>query len=340
MQRKLIREQFLLETLLVLTCIALVSLLYFMQGYKIVILNLFFLPVVLAGFFLGRYRAGILALLCVISSSMIVVLCMDEITGPTSPLIIALVLAVWGAVLGLSAIMVGTLSDDRTSKLEELHEAYVGVVEVLVQYLQSANPGLRAESTRVAELGREVAFEMNLSFRQIDDICVAALLHDVGNIEVTTRVIRKAVTNFEDDRCGGQSTFHGMDLMLSLGTVLRGAIPLLLKQPDLAGENDIGRDAGLTESPIGAQILAAVRDYVSLVQPPLGGARFTPVQAIQELRRDRANNYQATVLNALQRVITRRSHEARSPDREPVASLPPLPDASLTLEASRAGSEL
>jgi len=206
MQRKLIRGQWFLEVWLTAICLALVWLLYLMQGYKIVILNLFFLPVVLGGFFLGRYRAGVLALLCVMSASVVTMLCIEEVTGATSPLVIGLVLAVWGAVLGLAAILVGTLSDDRNAKIAELHEAYVGVVEVLAQYLQSANPRLRAQSTQVAELSREVGFELNLTPRQIDDICVAALLQDVGNIEVTTRVIRKAVDNFEDDRGAGQST--------------------------------------------------------------------------------------------------------------------------------------
>jgi hypothetical protein len=203
-------------------CVALTCTLYMMNGYKMVILNLFFLPVVLAGLFLGRYRAGILALLCVLCASVATILRLNDLTMGTSPLIIAMAVAVWGAVLGLAALLVGTLSDDRAAKLKELHEAYVGVIEVLSQYLQSANPGLCAQSTRVAELSQDLAAEMNLSPHQIDDICVASLLYDMGNIEITTRVIRKAVDNFEDQMPETtQHTFHGMDLMLSLGSVLR-----------------------------------------------------------------------------------------------------------------------
>ena len=41
--------------------------------------------------------------------------------------------------------------------VEELHEAYVGVVSVLATYLQSANPNAKARSTRVAELSQAVA---------------------------------------------------------------------------------------------------------------------------------------------------------------------------------------
>ena len=40
----------------------------------------------------------------------------------------------------MTALLVGSLSDERKAKVRELHEAYVGVVEVLSKYLQSANP--------------------------------------------------------------------------------------------------------------------------------------------------------------------------------------------------------
>ena len=42
-----------------------------------------------------------------------------------------LTLAIWSGVLGLASILTGTLSDERTAKITELHDAYVGVVEVL-----------------------------------------------------------------------------------------------------------------------------------------------------------------------------------------------------------------
>lgn len=328
MQRKLIREQLFLEIALSIVCVSLVWMLYLMRGHKMVVLNLFFPPIVLAGFFLGRYRAGVMALLSVLCASVVAVIAMDEFLEPASPTVIALVLAVWGAVLGLSAILVGTLSDDRTSKIDELHEAYVGVVEVLAQYLHSANPQLRAQSIRVAELGREVATELSLSPRQIDDICVAALLYDVGNIEVTTRVIRKAVDNFDDDRSGGQSTFHGMDLMLSLGSVLRGAIPLLLTPSFTNDEAEKPHDAAPgAELPIGAKILWAVRDYLSLTQ----SQGLTPPRAVAELRQDHSGGFDPQVLGALERVVARKHKSPSAPPMPVLPSIPaPLPDQLAT----------
>ncbi len=178
------KSDFTLEIFLIIIALSLGGLFHVTVGYKMTVLNLFFLPVVLAGFFLGRYRASTLALLCVVVTSAAAVLDLDGFAAYTSPVIIALSVATWGAVLGLTAILVGTLSDERTQKAAELHEAYVGVVEVLSKYLQGANPLLEARSSRVAELSQRIGRRMHLSAREIDNIRVAALLHDLENIKI------------------------------------------------------------------------------------------------------------------------------------------------------------
>ena len=142
-----------LEIVLIVICVALCCLLYRVGKERMVVLNLFYLPVVLCAFFLGRYRAGVLALFCMVSVSVVIALNLDAVAVDTSPLIVGLVLTIWGAVLGINAILVGTLSDESNQRIEELHDAYLGVVEVLGPVPQQRRPetqrprgqGLRAE---------------------------------------------------------------------------------------------------------------------------------------------------------------------------------------------------
>ena len=319
MQGPSAHERRVLEIALILVCIGLACLLYVMQGYKMVILNLFFLPVVLGAFFLGRYRAGVLALFSAVSASLVVVLTLPSIITVSSPLVIALAVIVWAASLGLTAMLVGTLSDDRATKVKELHEAYVGVIEVLAQYLQSAHPRLKNQSIRVAELSQRVAATMGLSPRQLDDIRVAALLYDMGHIEVTTKVIRRAVGTFEVGTVPNEKrTFQGMDLMLSLGNVLSGAVPLLLNQ-DHEAETDtaIERTPDATEIPVGARIIRAVRAYLSLTSDESDGPRRSPDEALEQLRNDRGAAHDPAVLEVLGRCVSQspcpETHELAEP---------------------------
>jgi HD-GYP domain-containing protein (c-di-GMP phosphodiesterase class II) len=300
-EKSLTTSQRAVEIILILVTLGLTVLLYQMQGYKMVILNLFFLPVVVAGFFLGRYRAGVMAVLSVIGASAVMALSLPELSRAGAPLVIALAVTVWAAVLGLTAVLVGTLSDERTNRLKELHDAYVGVVEVLSEYLQGAHPRIKARSTRVAELCHHVAARLKLSPREVDDIRVGALLYDVGNIEITTRVIRRAVETLDIDPAKVESrTIQGTDLMLSLAGVLSGAVPLLLNQ-QAAGVRDEHETAA--EVPLGARIIFAVRAYDALTDGAPLAHRLVPIAALRELHNSRSPIYDPAVLAALERVV-------------------------------------
>ncbi|HUT11144.1 MAG TPA: HD domain-containing phosphohydrolase [Thermoguttaceae bacterium] len=317
------KDRRVLEIALILVCVGLACLLLVMQGYKMVIFNLFFLPVVLGAFFLGRYRAGVLVVFCVVCASGVTASTLTEFSTATSSTVIALAVALWAAVLAMVALLVGTLSDDRLEKMKELHEAYVGVVEVLSQYLQSAHPRLKARSIRVAELSQKVAMTMKFSPRQIDDIRVAALLYDVGNIEVTTKVIRRAVSSFEEGiDVGGKHTFQGLDLMLSLGSVLSGAIPLLLNQDDdVAGYGPAEAARTPAEIPPGAQIIRAVRAYVMLTADDAVGPELTHAEIFGRLRAERLEGSAPRVLEALEAVVAPASavpKDEESPEELPV----------------------
>ena len=208
-----------------------------------VVLHLFYLPVVLAAFFLGRYRAGVLALLCAIGAAVVVTLDVTTLVAYNSPLVMWLALAIWSAVLGLAAILAGTLSDERTAKIAELHDAYVGVVEVLSRYLNSANPKANDQATGVALLSQKVAARMGLPDKEADNIRVAALLQDINHIDVTAKVIRKAMGDLKHNARANSAehTFHGSDLVCSLGAVLTGAWPLLLDHGDCLGQTEKGK---------------------------------------------------------------------------------------------------
>ncbi len=60
-----------LEAMLVLVTLVLTCVLYQTVGYKVIVLNLFYPPVILAAFFLGRYRAGVLAFFSVLAASVV-----------------------------------------------------------------------------------------------------------------------------------------------------------------------------------------------------------------------------------------------------------------------------
>ncbi len=314
MSAKLTKDRGVFEVMLIIVTLGMTYLLYQMGGHKMVALNLFFLPIVLSGYYLGRTSAGVLALFCTLSVTIATTLDSTGFAAYSNPVTVGLALTVWAAVLGLTAILVGTLCDERAAKVDELHEAYVGVVEVLSKYLQSGHPKIKAKSVRVAEMCQMVAEEMRLSRKQIDDIRVGALLHDLGNVEITTKLISKAVDTLEADPSrSDKHTFLGMDLVHSLGSVLHGAVPLLMSQDDpardgLAMEDEV--ECG--EIPLGARIIRAVRGYDALTVGDSGEPKSSFARALHELRKGTPGEFDDEVLNALERMVKKSSMPSTS----------------------------
>ena len=300
------KDRRILEVMLIIVTIGMTFLLYRMGGFKMVVLNLFYLPIVLSGYFLGRTSAGVLALFSVLAVTVVATLDSTGFAAYSAPIMIGLALTVWGATLGLTAILVGTLCDERSKTLEELHVAYVGVVEVLSKYLQSANPKVEARSTRIAELSQMVAEEMRLTRKQIDDVRVGTLLYDLGNVEITTQLLSKAVDTIEANAAkNNTNTFSGTDLVHSLGGVLSGAMPLLLNQDD-AVRACLSMDDHTTddEMPLGAKIICAVRSFDALIGGE-SGTPTTPMEALKELRQDPPGSHDPDVLDAIERSVRR-----------------------------------
>lgn len=299
------KKKLTIEMALILVVVGLACLLHQMPGYKMIVLNLFYLPAMLGALYLGRYRGGVLALFCVVSALVFTVFDMQDFATQMSPLIIGMGLTVWAAVLGLTTMLVSTLSDERAQRIDELHDAYVGIVEVLANYLNSADPRHQEHSQRISAMSCDVARRMKLTEEEVDNVRVAALLQEMENVEITARVIRKAIGDL-----GGVShqerphTFHGTDLVQSLGNVLSRALPLLasVRSSDELGMAVLERHPA-DHVPFGAEIIRVVQRYVELTGGTLGVPGMSPEEAVDELRNDFEANYHSGVLGALQVLV-------------------------------------
>lgn len=110
----------LLEILLVAVILGAAFLIWFFAFDDHVILNLYYLPVVLTAFYRDAYRARMMALLCVLSAS---TLFLPSIaTGVPSGTLIPF--ALWASTLVMISLLVGSLSEDRQQAMDELREAH------------------------------------------------------------------------------------------------------------------------------------------------------------------------------------------------------------------------
>jgi hypothetical protein len=292
------RHQTFVEAALVLTTIGIVALVNSMVLHKVVVLNLFFLPIVLAGFFLGCYRAGALALFAVMATSIVVVADLQSFLVAPQPLVVALQLCVWGGILGLTAVLVGTLSDERRQRTVEAREAHRGVAEVLAAYLESVNPCMKTRTQRILGLAEQIGRKLKLTPNELDDMRVASLLVDLEPLEITSRVIRRAVGELETEH--EPRTLPGTDLVRSLGAVLTTAFPIV---QCVASGGDWRLRTRSATPPLAAEILRAARAYDQRLTSVFRDAAMTPAELVAELRDDDALGLPELVLDALKSCV-------------------------------------
>lgn len=92
-------------------------------------------------------------------------------------------------VLILASQVVAAL--ENATLFEDLRESYFRTVQALVAAVEAKDPYTRWHSTNVAKYAVSIAREIGMSPSQLEEIHIASILHDVGKIGISERIICK-----------------------------------------------------------------------------------------------------------------------------------------------------
>lgn len=277
--------------------------------HRMVFLNIFFLPVLVAGFILGRRGALLASLLSVALIVYLAVISPDTFqsrgfTTESGRVDVILGLIIWGGFLTLAGYVVGTLYEQKERKVQELRRAYIGVLEILTKYLESADRYTKGHSLRVADTATDIAVAMGLSESEIGNIRVAALLHDIGKIEVSTDIINKAASLTERERrVLDAHSEQGAQILGSVGTVLQEAIPIVLAHHQYYQDIDSITGDGRKDIPVGARIIAVADAFDAMVTDRPYRRGKPAWQALEEIERCSDIQFDPEVVRAFRDVF-------------------------------------
>jgi hypothetical protein len=182
------------ELLLVLLIIASAGVVnIFVSGQRLV-LTFYNLPTLFAAYYFGRRRAVMAAI-----ASILFVLWVNTVnpavlgvsTVDMRGMLSASDLAIWAGFLVIFAYAAGTLHEHAERRLHDLKETYYGLLQILSQMI-SNDKYTQNHSYRVSVYAVQIGNEIGLSESQTEDLRAAALLHDVGKLEVSRDVLHKA----------------------------------------------------------------------------------------------------------------------------------------------------
>ncbi len=266
---------------------------------KISFLNFFYLPVLLAGYFLGKRQAIMTSVASVFIITLSFLIWPNYLSGTARVLDTFTDLAVWAAFLLLSGLLIGTLYEQKEKKVKELKLAYVGILEILSKYLESFDRHTKGHSVRVSRLATEIAIGLGLPRPVVENVRVAGLLHDIGKVDISIDLLEKSAALSKDEKnLIDTHSENGAQILGLVGGVLEETIPIV------RAHHKTYLDTEFEHIPIEARIIAAADCYDALVSDRPYRKAVSPWQAIEEIEKDSGKKFDPEVIEVLKNILT------------------------------------
>ena len=277
------------ERILVLLLVASLLVINSLIEQKVAFLSFYYLPIILAGFFGGRrfaVVAGVFIASLVLFFQATQGLGMAE--GLTQDSMMTLI--PWAGFLILTGYVVGGLAEQRAARLTDLKNAYLSTLEVLTFHIESAERHHEGHSTRVAQLAADMGAELRLSESELENLRIAALLHEVGTADQRLlRLLSRSVT----------------DESLAVARALRGAAEIIAEYSHYY--EIVGDDWDIEALPMAVTVkVLAVADAFETLQmaTPVRPA-FTRWSALEEVEKGAGKTFAREAVRALRVVAGR-----------------------------------
>jgi putative nucleotidyltransferase with HDIG domain len=266
-------------------------------------LNFYYLPVVFGAYLLGLRRGVYSALLaCAIVFSIAILNDRQFYGQDTAAWMRWLDLGTWACFLVLTSYVVGSLYEQKEAQLRDIREAYQGIIQLMSKLIDSVDRYTEDHSRRVADIAAEIARTMGLDESQVEDIRIGGFLHDIGKVDVSTEVLRKAAGLTEQEMT--EMKHHvdrGEKMVRSMGGILRHVIPMVAyhhERWDGKGYKGLSGE----HIPLGARIIAVADTYDAIVIDRAYRKGRTHEQALKIIAEESGRQFDPEVVGVFLRI--------------------------------------
>lgn len=256
---------------------------------KVAFLSFYYLPIILAGFFGGRRFAVVSGLFI---ASLVLFFQATQGLGMAEGLTqdSLMTLIPWAGFLILTGYVVGGLAEQRAARLTDLKNAYMATLEVLTFHIESTERHQEGHSTRVAQLAADMGAELRLLESELENLRIAALLHEVGTADQRLlRLLSHSVT----------------DESVVVARALRGAAEIIAEYShyyEIVGDD---WDIEALPMPVTVKVLAVADAFETLQMATPVRPAFTRWSALEEVEKGAGKTFAREAVRAL-RVIAGR----------------------------------
>jgi putative nucleotidyltransferase with HDIG domain len=208
-------------------------------------------------------------------------------------------MGVWAGLLVLTAYAMGTLYENKEKHLSELRDTYHGILLILQQFI-SKDKYTQNHSYRVSVYATKIAACYGLNRDRIEDIRTAALLHDIGKLDISRDILYKAAklsdSEFEEMK---SHVARGMDFLSPVGGSLRRVLPIILSHHDKFDGSGYYPVAG-ERIPIEARIISVADAFDAIASDRPYRKAATPFEARDIIVKGVGTSFDPAVVKAFE----------------------------------------
>jgi len=264
------------------------------------LLGLYTLPTLFSAYVYGRRHATLTAFGSVLVVVLITYFNPTLFGHQSAPLPISekwFELTVWGGILLINAYAMGTLYEHKQKNLLELRSTYHGVLMILSQFI-SKDKYTQNHSYRVSLYATKIAVQMGLPPDTVEDIRAAALIHDLGKLEVSREILYKAARLSSDEFEQVQKHVDlGVQMLRPVGGPLSRVIPIILAHHDKFDGTGYHETQG-DNIPLEARILSVADVYDAITSDRPYRKAMSPFDAKEMIMKASGTDFDPRVVEA------------------------------------------
>ena len=256
-------------------------------------------------------KSGIIAILLILSAIIFIVFITNKITHPLSVLLEGIEIVSSGNLKHKIKVNVknefqilANSFNDMTEKLDDYYEGLLNAFMMALDLKDKYSPG---HAKRVAQYSVEIAEKLNLKPKQIENIKIASILKDIGNIGIDGSILSKKEVLTPDDLVKIQKHPENSAKILKNIKQLQDIIPIILQHHERY--DGMGYPKGLKGDQIiiEAKILAITDAFDAMTTKREHKDALSMEEAIYELRINKGKQFDPEITEVFIEILNKKN---------------------------------
>ncbi|MCK4604164.1 MAG: HD domain-containing protein [Deltaproteobacteria bacterium] len=293
------------ELWMILSMFSIIGIMNYLLTAQQMLLQLYVIPTIFSAYFFGRRHAVLTAVASILLVGLVLHFNSDlfnemeqfnSVSGQWYEIM------AWASMLVIIAYSMGTLYERQALQMRELQKTYRGLLVILRHFI-SKDKYTENHCYRVSIYSAKIATYLGLAPQQIETVRAAALLHDIGKIDIGREILYKAAQLTEKERETMKNHVElGADILDLVEAPLGNIIPIILAHHDKYDGSGYHPIKG-EKIPIEAKVLSVADVYDALVSDRPYRKAVSPFKAKEIIVKGSGKDFDPKVVDAFIRAF-------------------------------------